>query len=343
MAGAEAAPPYDRTHLSKAYLTGKLPLEALPLRPPDWYRDQRIELELGVTVEAVDLDRRLARFEDGRKLRFERVLFATGAQPRPFGDALVLRSLEDADRLRTVLTRSGSLSILGAGFIGCEVAAACVELGAEVTVYERLATPLQRVLGPEMGAWLLEVHRAHGVRMECGAGSPPDLRGPVLAAIGSAPRDERVVDATGHLAGGVAFAAGDCARFLSPVYGAHVRVEHFQTAQHHGFAAGRAMAGDVEPFGEVPWFWSDQFDLRLQYAGAGLPWSSIAVRGRLGEPPFTVFYLSSEGRLMAAAAVNDARTLSVARRLIEFGVSPPPDVLSDPSAPLKALARRPPL
>ena len=352
MVGAEAAAPYDRTHLSKAYLTGRLPRERLPLRAPEWYREQRIELELGVAVAAIDLGGRRAQLSDGRRLRFDGLLLAVGGEPRtlPFlPDALTLRDIASADRLRAVLERAGELTIVGAGFIGCEVAAGARELGLQVTVLERLGNPLQRVLGDELGRYLASVHRAHGVRLLTEVDELPELRGPVLVATGSRPRDElaraaglRVndgveVDATGRTSSGVAFAAGDCARFYSPSLRASVRVEHFQTAERHGYATGRTMAGDVRPFSEVPWFWSDQYDLRLQYVGAGLGWDRIAVRGRLGEPPFTAFYLDGD-RLVAAASVNDARTISHARRLLEQGVSPPVDVLADPARSLKALA-----
>jgi 3-phenylpropionate/trans-cinnamate dioxygenase ferredoxin reductase subunit len=352
MVGAEAAAPYDRTHLSKAYLIGRLPRERLPLRAPEWYPAQRIELELGVAVTAIDLAAQRAQLSDGRRLRFDRLLLAVGGEPRTLPsvpDALTLRDIASADRLRAVLERAGELTIVGAGFIGCEVAAGARELGLEVTVLERLRHPLQRVLGDKLGEYLASVHRTHGVKLVTGVEEVPELRGPVLVATGSRPRDElgreaglRVnegveVDATGQTSSDVAFAAGDCAHFYSPSLRASVHVEHFQTAERHGYATGRTMAGDIRPFSEVPWFWSDQYDLRLQYVGAGLPWNRVAIRGKLGEPPFTVFYLDGD-RLVAAASLNDARTISHVRRLLELGVSPPVEVLADPARSLKALA-----
>ncbi|MGH7776077.1 MAG: oxidoreductase C-terminal domain-containing protein, partial [Candidatus Dormibacterales bacterium] len=142
-----------------------------------------------------------------------------------------------------------------------------------------------------------------------------------------------LVDELGRTSAEGVFAAGDVASFLSPVYGTHVRVEHFQTAGRHGEAVGRSMAGAGRPFAEVPWFWSDQFGLNLQYAGAGLPFDEVVTRGELGRPPFAAFYLSG-GRLVAALGVDDRRTVSRARRLMEAGVSPPRAALEDPRAEL---------
>jgi 3-phenylpropionate/trans-cinnamate dioxygenase ferredoxin reductase subunit len=247
-----------------------------------------------------------------------------------------------------VLRSSLTLDIVGAGFIGCEVAAVGRTLGLQVTVYEALEHPLQRVLGPEVGRWLGDVHRRHGVDLRTGVRELPAFEGWVLAAVGTEPRVELaaaagiacdagvLVDELGRTDAEDVYAAGDCARFWSPLFDARIRVEHFQTATRHGTAVGRAMAGDEQPFTEAPWFWSDQYDLNLQYVGASLPWDRTVVRGRLGEPPFTVFYLD-RGRLRAAAGVNDGRTISQTRRLMEAGVDVAADALADPATDLKRL------
>lgn len=263
---------------------------------------------------------------------------------------LYLRELADANALRAVLEGHPTLSVVGAGFIGCEVAAVARQLGCDVRVFEALAQPLIRVLGPELGAYLAEVHRAHGVDMHLDASPLPELAAPVVVGIGSIPRTELaesarlaveegiVVDEHGRTTAPAVFAAGDVTRFWSPLYEARIRVEHFQTAQRQGFAVGRAMAGAEDAYWEVPWFWSDQYDLNLQYAGAGLTWDEVVVRGTIGQIPFTVFYLDS-GRLVAAAGVNDHHTVARARRVMQERARVTLDQLADPRFDLRQAGR----
>jgi 3-phenylpropionate/trans-cinnamate dioxygenase ferredoxin reductase subunit len=349
--GQEPLPPYQRPPLSKGYLLGRVSREELILPPVE------AELRLAEEVVEIAVEGHAVRLRSGDTIGYDRLLLATGARPRRLpgdGDALHLRDLGQADRLRGLLSSRRPLAVLGAGFIGCEVAAAARTLGVPVLLYEALAQPLMRVLGPELGAWLAEVHRGHGVELRTGAGEPPELGPATLVAIGSLPNTELaeaaglsceqgvLVDRFGRTSAPDVYAAGDCARFWSPSLEAQVRVEHFQTALHHGESVGATMAGLERPFEEVPWFWSDQYGLNLQYAGAALPWDETVVRGRLGEPPFTVFYLD-RGRLRAAAGVDDGRTVSRARRLLEARIEPSADllrqVLADPAADLRALAR----
>jgi len=233
--------------------------------------------------------------------------------------------------------------IVGAGFIGCEVAAVARQKGCEVRLFEALAQPLLRVLGAEGGGYLADVHRGHGVDLRLDAQPPPDAD---LVAVGSMPRTELaeragleidrgiVVDDQGRTSEPGIFAAGDATRFFHPLFETRIRVEHFQTSQRQGFAVGRAMAGQGQPFAEVPWFWSDQYDLNLQYAGAGLPWDETVVRGDLARAPFTVFYLSA-GRMIAAAGVNDHHTVARARRLMEAHQEVTRQQLADPMFDLR--------
>ena len=346
--GREADPPYQRPPLSKRYLLGEMSREQLLLPRPD------ASLRLGEEVAEVYPDRHEIRLAGGGRLGYSRLLLATGSGPRPLGGhesdrrVLYLREVADADRLRQVLLDGDRLEIVGAGFIGCEVAAAWRTLGVQVTVLEAFEQPLLRVLGPEVGSWLGGVHRSKGVDLRTGARELPEFVGPVLAAVGTAPRTDLaaaagiacetgvLVDAVGRTDAPDVYAAGDCARFWSPLFEARARVEHYQTAMRHGAAVGRAMAGDERPFAEAPWFWSDQYDLNLQYVGASLPWDQTVVRGHLGEPPFTVFYLQG-GRLRAAAGVNDGRTVGQTRRLLEAGVAVAAGELADPAVDLKRL------
>jgi 3-phenylpropionate/trans-cinnamate dioxygenase ferredoxin reductase subunit len=346
--GREKDPPYQRPPLSKRYLLGEVPRHDLPLPPLD------ATLRLGVEVTEIDPERHEVRLAAGERLAYQRLLLATGSSPRRLRGheadqrVMYLRELGDADRLREVLASGAPLEIVGAGFIGCEVAAVSRTRGLQVTVYEAFAQPLQRVLGPEVGGWLGEVHRARGVDLRTGVRELPAFQGWVLAAVGTEPRTDLaaaagvaceagvLVDARGRTDVPDVFAAGDCARFWSPLFEARVRVEHYQTAMRHGTAVGRVMAGDELPFAEAPWFWSDQYDLNVQYVGASLPWDRTVVRGRLGEPPFSVFYFEGE-RLRAAAGVNDGRTISQTRRLLEAGVAVASDELADPEVDLKKL------
>ncbi len=346
LVGQEPHPPYERPPLSKRYLLGELGETDLHLPPP------AASLLSGQEVVEVEPDRHRVRLGSGAVLEYGQLLLATGARPRRLQgqDGLYLRTLEDAGRLRGLLEAGRALEVVGAGFIGCEVAAAWRRRNLEVRVYEALAQPLLRVLGPKLGAWLAGVHREHGVDLCLGVGELPRLGPPLLVAVGSLPnqelaqaagipcRDGVLCDQFGRTAAPDVFAAGDCARFWSPLFEAEVRIEHFQTAVRHGTAVGRAMAGDPRPFAEVPWFWSDQYDLNLQYVGAGLEWEEEVVRGTVGRPPFTVFFLAG-GRLRAALGVNDGRTVTQARRLLEAGLEVPPDLLADRSADLKRLQR----
>jgi len=306
---------------------------------------------VGQRVVDLGLERRAVELEGGGTIAWDRLCVATGSAARRlagFDSALYLRELSDAEKLHEVIERSAPLDVVGAGFIGCEVAAAARQKGCAVRVHEALDQPLLRVVGPELGGFLAAVHRAHGVDLRLGAKSLRELSGALLVAVGSEPRVEIaqkagllvdrgvVVDECGRTGAEGVFAAGDVTRFWHPMYEARIRVEHFQTAQRQGFAAGRAMAGVEEPYREVPWFWSDQYDLNLQYVGAGLAWDETVVRGELGKPPFTVFFLQG-GQPVAAAGVNDHHTIARARRVMEARKTVSPAQLADPSFDFRRL------
>jgi 3-phenylpropionate/trans-cinnamate dioxygenase ferredoxin reductase subunit len=328
LVGAEKAMPYERPHLSKGFLLGTVGLGDLPLRPAIQYRQLRVDLELGHRVADLGLEDHRVLLDDGKTLGWDLLCIATGSEARRlrgFEKAMYLRELPEAHRLRARIDAGEALSIAGAGFIGCEVAAAARLKGCAVGVFEALDQPLLRVLGPQVGAYLAGVHRERGVELYLNSDAPPGVD---LVAVGSAPRVDMaarsglrvdggiVVDECGRTSVEGVFAAGDVARFFHPLFETSIRVEHFQTSQRMGFAVGRTMAGAPTPYTEAPWFWSDQYDLNLQYVGAGLPWDETVVRGKIGQPPFTVFYLS-ERRLIAAAGINDHHTVARARHVME--------------------------
>jgi 3-phenylpropionate/trans-cinnamate dioxygenase ferredoxin reductase subunit len=323
------------------------------LRPREQYRELAVELVLGTRVVELDFERRHVVFESGQRTGYDLLCIATGSTARRldgFDDAIYLRELPDAERLRGVLDRKEPLNVVGAGFIGCEVAAAARVRGCAVTMFEALAQPLQRVLGNELGEYLAGVHRAHGVDLRLGAAPPPGLESQLVVGVGSSPRTELasaaglavnggvVVDEFGRTSVPGVFAAGDATRFWSPLYEEQIRVEHFQTAQRQGFAVGRAMAGAGTPFAEAPWFWSDQYDINLQYAGVALEWDETVTRGIFGQPPFSVFYLS-RGSMIAVAGINDHHTVSRARHAMEARAQISAERLADPGFDLRSAVR----
>ena len=351
LVGAEPELPHERPHLSKGYLLGTVLRERLGLRPAGQYRELDIELRLGERITDLGVERHSAELESGGTIAWDLLCIATGSSARRlagFNDALYLRELPDAIALRAVLDRQGVIDVIGAGFIGCEVAAAAVQKGCMVRMHEALEQPFRHVLGRELGNYLAQLHRSHFVDLRVNVTELPQMPGPVLAGVGSVPRTELaeraglvvergiVVDERGHTLAPHVFASGDVTRFWSPLYEARIRVEHFQTAQRQGFAVGRAMAGASEAYDEVPWFWSDQYNLNLQYVGAALPWDQILVRGRFAYGSFTVFYLQ-QGRLVAAAGINDHHTVARARRVIQERAAFTKDQLEDPNFDLRRL------
>ncbi len=345
--GAEPERPYERPHLSKGFLLGAVPRARLQLRPASQYRELGVELRLGERVVELGLDARAVKTDGGGLLSWDVLCVATGSSPvtlSGFEHALYLRDLRQAESLLRVVRSAQPLRILGAGFIGCEVAAAAVRPGREVHVYESEAQPLLRVLGPELGAYLAEVHRSHGVDLNLEVST----READLVAAGSRPNEMAgleadrgiVVDEFGRTSAPGVFAAGDVTRFFHPLFQRRIRVEHFQTAQRQGFAVGRTMAGMATPYEEIPWFWSDQYDLNLQYAGGGLPWDEIVLRGTLDRPPFSVFYRAG-GVVVGVAGVNDHHTVARARHAMQRGARLTREQLEDPAFDLRRAGRAP--
>jgi 3-phenylpropionate/trans-cinnamate dioxygenase ferredoxin reductase subunit len=343
LAGSEAEIPYERPHLSKGFLLGTVPRDRLGLRPREQYRELGVELLLGARVAELDLERRAIVLENGQRAGWDVLCIATGSSARRlngFDDAIYVRELPDAEHLLTLLEQQRPLRVVGAGFIGCEVAAAARRRGCDVTMFESLAQPMQRVLGTELGGFLAALHREHGVDLRLGKAPSPELERPVVVGVGSTPRLELAIGAGIEVDGGIlvdelgrtsapgVYAAGDATRFSSPLFEERIRVEHFQTAQRQGFAVGRSMAGMPAPFAEAPWFWSDQYDVNLQYAGAGLMWDETVTRGSFGEPPFSVFYLR-RGSVIGVAGVNDHHTVARARRAMEARAAVTRDQLAD--------------
>lgn len=377
--------PYERPALSKGFLTGDGDRGSLFVHEPAWYARAHIELHLGQPAVRLDRAAKAVILGDGTRIHYDRLLLATGAEPRRLdipGTDLAgvhhLRRLAHAERLRGVLAtlgrENGQLVIAGAGWIGLEVAAAARGYGAEVTVVEPEPTPLHGVLGPEIGALFTEIHRDHGVRFHFGA-RLTEIVGQdglvlaartsdgeehpahdVLAAIGAAPRtalaeaagletaDPRhgggvVVDAALRTSDPDIFAAGDVAAADHPMLDTRLRVEHWANALNGGPAAARAMLGQDVSYDRVPYFFSDQYDVGMEYSGYAPPGSydEVICRGDVGKREFIAFW-TRDGRVLAGMNVNVWEVTGSIQRLIRSGARPDPAALADPSVPLDSLA-----
>lgn len=368
--GEEDELPYQRPPLSKDYLRGRRDRAELLVRSPEWYAEAGVELRTGVAVTSLDRAARTVLLSDGQVLGFDRLLLATGGRPRTLlGECRrvrYLRTLADADRLRADLAAARHVVVVGAGFIGAETAASARALGLEVTMLEALDVPLARVLGARIGAVYADVHRAHGVRLLTGEGldsvreSGDGMVGVrtsrgreidcdlVVAGVGIVPRTELAEAAGIAVDDGVlvdeycrtsaqgVYAAGDVANHIHPLTGGRIRVEHDDNAIRQGAAAARNMLGEQVPYDDPHWFWSDQYDMNLQYVGHCPRWDRLVVRGSPGDGQFTAFYLTG-GSVRAALAVNRPRDIIRARKMIRAGRQVDAELLADESVDLRTL------
>jgi len=371
--GSELERPYERPPLSKDYLRGEAEREKVYVHAAAFYADRDIEIRLGRAAEALDLTARTVTLDDGERLGYDRLLIATGAEPRrppiPGGElegVHHLRTVEDSDALRARLDSGGSVVVVGAGWIGCEVAASARLRGLEVTVIDPLSVPLERVLGPEMGAVYRDIHSDHGVRMLMGAGVEAfEGHGAVervrtndgreldcdfvVVGVGVEPRvglaaeaglridDGIAVDAHLRTADEAVFAAGDVAAAEHPLYGERIRVEHWANALNQGPVAARNMLGHVVPYERLPYFFSDQYDVGMEYSGFAREWDRVVVRGGIAEREFIAFWLV-EDRVVAGMNVNVWDVTDEIQRLIRERVPVEDARLADPELPLDALS-----
>jgi 3-phenylpropionate/trans-cinnamate dioxygenase ferredoxin reductase subunit len=371
LVSAENTVPYERPPLSKGFLLGTS--GQVPVKDAAWYEQASVELILGSRATGLDLAARTVTLSGGAVLGYDQLLLATGVRPRVLpgldGDGVCyLRTGEDAAALRDRMTAAGHVAVLGGGFIGCEVAAAAIRLGKRATILEALPTLLHRALGPELGDVVAGIHRDEGVDVRTGQqvlGIRPrrggvristaagDVDADVLVVgVGTVPNTELAGQAglpAGHgievdecfatAAPGV-YAIGDVAAQHLPGHGRRVRVEHHDTAIRHGRVAARNMLGQREPFGDVHWFWSDQFDHTISSAGL-IPGSDgpgeLVIRGSLEQRSFSAFSLDGD-RVRAVISLNRPRDVLDARRLIARDHRATAAQLRDESLPLKRLA-----
>jgi len=365
---AEPVPPYERPPLSKGYLAGDDTFADARVHDEGFYDEHDIELLSGTRATGLDARARRLTLSDGAELAYDQLLLATGALPRrpPIpgadGEAVrVLRTVADSDALRDLLVPGAHLVVIGAGWIGCEVAATARGRGTDVTMVEQAGTPLERVLGAELGAHFARLHDRHGVRLLTNAGVErieADGRRVLLAGgeavdadvvllgVGVAPDtalaeaagltvdDGIVVDAQLRANVPGVFAAGDVASVCHGRYGRQVRVEHWDNAIGQGEAAARSMLGTGDPYTRLPYFFTDQYDLGMEYVGLHAAGDRLVVRGSLEEEAFQAYWIGGDGRLCAAMHVNDWDAIDPMRALVDAGAAVDPKQLGDTARPL---------
>lgn len=377
--GEESRPPYQRPPLSKEYLQGESEEDELWSVEPDWYGENDVELHLGSRVASIDRDDLDVVLEDGTRIPADSVLIATGGRPRLFPGAeyseriFYLRTFEDSARLREHLGAGRHLIVVGAGFIGSEVAASARMLGTRVTALEGLPNPLDRVLGSQMGEICARIHLDQGVDLRCNVtvSSIEETDGSVLVrtgdgaviegdavviGIGILPNVEVAqaseitvgngvrVDEFGRTSMEGVFAAGDVANHQHPLFGRRMRVEHFDHASRHGALVARNMLAkglaDRHRYLDAHWFWSDQYGLSLQYAGHAEQWDEIVIRGSVEDRDFIAFYLK-DGLIEAVFGVDRGGDVMMAKSLIAERKPFDPEALRDEDVELESLLRGP--
>lgn len=369
----EQTPPYERPPLSKGYLRGESTLEQAQVRPPPDYEAQGIELLRGRRAVTLDPTTRQLNLDDGTNLTYSALLIATGAAPRhlistraDLAGVHYLRNAEDADAIREAASGAEAIAVIGGGWVGSEVAASLRQLGHDVTLVSNLPRPLERVLGPEVAEVYRGLHAEHGVRLVHGHVSALEgddhvdgvrlTDGPRVAAdlvvvgVGAAARIKLATrGGLEILEGGIAvdeflrtsvptiYAAGDVAAAWHPRFGRHLRIEHWDNAIRQGITAAANMLGANEPYARTPYFYSDQFDLGMEYRGFAPQWGRVVVRGDLTKREFLAFWLADD-RVVAAMNANRWDDGDELLRLVESEERVDPSRLADPGVPLAEAA-----
>jgi 3-phenylpropionate/trans-cinnamate dioxygenase ferredoxin reductase subunit len=371
--GTEEERPYERPALSKGYLRGTLERERVYVHPEAFYVEQGIEFRPGRTAVRLDVAIRQLMLDDGERLHYDRLLLTTGAGPRklsiPGADldgVLYLRDLADSDSLRERLSRGGPVVVIGAGWLGSEVAACARERGLEVTMVTPAPVPMERALGCEVGGIYRDLHLEHGVRLlvktkvaalegdrvvervRTSDGSGLECAF-VVAGIGVRPRTRLAAEAGLPISNGLlvdehlrtpapaVFAAGDVANAYHPFYGERLRVEHWANALHQGPCAARNMLGRGKAYDHLPYFFSDQYDTGMEYVGDAPSWDRVVFRGDPADREFIAFWITDD-RVVAGMSFNIADVSDRIRRLIRSRVAVDDRALADPEVALEALA-----
>ncbi len=373
LVGSERERPYERPPLSKDYLRGESEREKAYVHPPDFYDQQGIELMAGSTVSAIDADGSRVSFDSDDELAYDKLLLTTGAEPRrlsiPGADLdgiYYLRTLDDCDVLRERLDAGGHAAVVGSGWIGSEFAASARQRGLEVTLIDPLQVPYEHILGVEIGSFYRDVHAQHGVELLLGegvdefggdgavrsvrTGSGREVHCDfAVVGIGVAPRVGLAQDAGLDIDNGVAvderlqssvpdiFAAGDVAAAWHPFFEERIRVEHWANALNQGPAAAAAMLGDQAPYDRIPYFFSDQYDVGMEYSGYATSWDQVVFRGDRDGGEFVAFWLRNR-RVVGGMNVNVWDVNEHVQALIRSRRQVDVDALTDPDTELESLA-----
>jgi len=373
--GDEPWRPYERPPLSKAVLTDASEPPIAYFHKEEHYKEQGIELLLGITVTQLDAAGHRVRLSDGQSLDYDRLLLTAGGRARhlpiPGGDkALYLRTIEDARSIRARLATARHVVCVDAGVIGLEIASSARQRGAEVTVLEALPRAMGRSVSPEGAQFVEALHRNAGVAMHFGVivdaieHSPSDglrvtCRGGgkfvgdmVIAGVGMqrnlalaehaglALEGGIVVDEFGRSSAPDIYAAGDVTAFHHPLFDRRLRLESWRHAQNHGIAVGKAMCGDTTPYDDIPWFWTDQHGVNLQVAGLPADAARTIVRSNAAPVAFTAVHLAENGSVIGVTAANNPREVRAGQALIRAGRPVDPDMVADPNVPLQRLIGR---
>jgi 3-phenylpropionate/trans-cinnamate dioxygenase ferredoxin reductase subunit len=372
MLGDESEPPYNRPPLSKDYLQGESEKDKIYVHSDDWYADHDIDLRLNTQVTSIDRDAHQVSTQNGEEIGYDKLLLASGSSPRRLDIAghdldglLYLRSLEDCEALKTAFAAANRVVIIGAGWIGLETAAAARAAGCEVTVLEMGELPLLRVLGQELGEIYADLHRAHGVALRLGAslaaitGEDGKVTGvrlddgtelkadAVVVGVGITPNaalaeeaglsvdngvlvDERLVTSDPDV-----FAAGDVANVYYPHLGTHLRLEHWSAAVNQGPVAAANMLGENTSYDQVPYFYSDQYDMGMEYSGyvGDDGYDEVVFRGEVNSGEYVAFWLRDR-RVLAGMNVNIWDVTDTIAALVRSGAQVDRSRLIDPQTPL---------
>jgi 3-phenylpropionate/trans-cinnamate dioxygenase ferredoxin reductase subunit len=375
MIGQESERPYERPPLSKEYLLGKAERDRIYVHPPQWYAEHDVDLRLGVTVTGLSPGSHEVSLADGSRTGYSKLLLATGSSPRrltvpgaDLGGVRYLRTVQDSGRLKAAFQDASRVAIIGGGWIGLETAAAARNAGAAVTVLERGELPLLGVLGREAAEVFADLHREHAVDLRCGVqvaeitGSNGIADGVrladgsrveadvVIVGVGITPNSQLAVEAGLKTGNGVVvdaqlrssdpdiYAAGDVALAFHPLLGKHIRVDHWYNALHQPATAAKAMLGQDAVYDRVPYFYTDQYDLGMEYSGYVEPdgYDEVVFRGDVARREFIAFWLSG-GRVLAGMNVNIWDVNDAIRELVRAGQPVDKDALRDPDIPLESL------
>jgi 3-phenylpropionate/trans-cinnamate dioxygenase ferredoxin reductase subunit len=372
MIGEEPSLPYARPELSKGYLAGEKTMADLLVHPVGFYAEHDIEVRTATTVTGIDRTTSQVQISGGESLGYDRLLLTTGASPRSLdipgvglAGVVSLRTVADADALRERIAKAERVVVVGAGWIGCEVAANARMLGAQVTMLTPDPFPLVRVLGPEVGSMFADLHVEHGVDLQVGTGieaivgtdraqgvrtgTGETIEGDLIVlGVGAAPRDELARAAGLAVDNGILvdeflttsdpriLAAGDVANAWHPLLGARLRVEHWDNAIKQGLAAAATMLGTPTAFTALPFFYSDQYDFGMEYRGHATTWDQVVFRGDPASREFLAFWLH-QGRVLAAMNANIWDQGDALDALLRSGATPSPAHLADPTVNLADL------